>query len=674
MLTSSHFVRLLLIVMLPPPLFAEPERKKEKFDLKQKTATLSDRLHPLFKLENLYPTLDVELKISAMAFDKEDLYLTVFTPDRQNKAPFKEGEIYRVTGLIGNSDRSQVKAERLMGDLYEPTAITVHQGKIYLGEKDKISRLEDINNDGLYSLDEKVVLIDGLSHPNFHTYTVGFETLVEDDKTYLVGNLTTSIRLGGSRDRNITVNPKTKRGSTFLLGPITGTETPEQVDISYYAGGYRTPNGIGMGADDEIIVTDNQGIFNPSNEFLRLSKGSFHGHFLLDEEETNIAAFQPKQANSEKGGSRYQSPPTVHLPQGIVNRSPTQPLQLNGLTGQFASYNGQWLLGDLTLGRLNRIFLEEVEGVWQGAVFLHSGGHDQEGRTGFTAGPNRIVQGPDNHYYLGHIGDGGLWRFLPKKGEDPKPLYGLQRLSWIDPETIPDDFNEMVAIRDKPEGIEIELFQAITPKQIDECRLAIKQWTYIPTKGYGGRNFGTEKLTATQKTLSPDGKKIFLKIPGIRDNSPPFLTQGEYSNENVGWVIELQMKGLSLYKNTAWYTMVRHQGGGSRAELTLDPSSIESDPMAYAEAQYKAICAACHSLDGSRLAGPAFNGILGRQQEVIRGGQTVKVTIDKAYLLQSIINPLAEYPVGYPPAMPNLALKPAEAKALVDWIAKQKQE
>lgn len=50
-----------------------------------------------------------------------------------------------MTGLIGNADRSKIKAHRLMGDLYEPTAIAVYNDKIYPGEKDKISRLEDRN-------------------------------------------------------------------------------------------------------------------------------------------------------------------------------------------------------------------------------------------------------------------------------------------------------------------------------------------------------------------------------------------------------------------------------------------------------------------------------------------------------------------------------------------------
>jgi len=605
-----------------------------------------------------------------MAFENDDLFVTVMTPDRLNKAPFLEGEIFKVTGLIGNSDRSKVRAERLMGGLYEPTAITVVDGKIYVGEKDKISRLEDRNGDGFYTADEKVILIDGISQPNFHTYTIGFEVVEEEGKKFLAGNLTTSVRFGGSRDLNVTVNPKTKRGSTFLLGPITGSETAETVEIRYVAGGYRTPNGLAVGPGGEIIVMDNQGVFNPSNEFIRVQKGAFYGHYLLKKENTNIAAFQPEDVDSEVGGSRYQTPPTVHLPQGLVNRSPSQPAILKDLEGSLAVYNGQWIFGDVTRGRINRVFLEEVEGVWQGAVFLHSGGHDPAGRTGFTAGPNRIARGPDDHFYLGHIGDGGLWQFLSKKGEKRKPPYGLQRLSVKGSDEIPTDFNEMVAVRDIPGGLEIELFKAIPREEFKKAKFALKQWTYIPTKGYGGRNIAEEDLAATDRELSDDGLTVKLIIPGIRDNSPPYVTQKNYSNENVGWVIEVKVEELPLYKSTAWYTMIRHQGGGAKLAVT-NQISAKNEPMKYAKAQFAAVCAACHSLDGSRLAGPSLRGIHGRKQKVIRDGKTVEVTIDDDYLMRAISNPLAEAPVGYPPAMPALNLSEKEVKALVAWLKTQ---
>ena len=50
-------------------------------------------------------------------------------------------------------------------------------------------------------------------------------------------------------------------------------------------------------------------------------------------------------------------------------------------------------------------------------------------------------------------------------------------------------------------------------------------------------------------------------------NSPPYVTEKNYSNENVGWVIEVKIDQLPLYKNAAWYTMIHHQGGGADAAV-----------------------------------------------------------------------------------------------------------
>lgn len=628
-------------------------------------AFAADELHPLWALEDVYPGNDVELKVSAMTFAGDELYVTVFTPDRTDEAPFKEGEVFRISGLIGNSDRSKIVATRLMGGLYEPTAIAHHAGRLYIGEKDKISRLDDRNGDGVFAEDEKTVLIDGLSQPNFHTFTVGFEALEKNGKTYLAGNLTTAVKFGGARAPNLAVNPKVRRGATFLLGPISGTETAADVDIDFIAGGYRTPNGFTVGPDEALIVVDNQGVFNPANEFIRVRPGSFYGHYLLARDDSNVSAFQPPQVDSEIGGARHQSPATVYLPQGEVARSPAQPIALTGLDGKLAAYNGQYLVTDVTKGRLTRVFTEEVDGFWQGAVFLHSGGHDPDGESGFTAGPNRIVRGPDGNYYLGHIGHGGMWQFL---GDPPKPHWGLQRLSFREKSEFPPDFNEIVAVRDVVDGLEVEFFAPVSAEDIDCGRFGIEQWTYIPTNGYGGPNVGTEPLEATGHELSADGRRLRLVIPGIRDNSPPFIRKGEYTNENVGWVVHLRAGGLGLWGDEAWYTVINHQRSEANQPLARITERVADDPDAYAESLYQAVCAACHAIDGPQLVGPNFAGIHGRRQTVIREGKEVEVTIDDAYLRRALEDPLAEHPEGFAPAMPAPGLGEAETEAVVRWL------
>ena len=157
---KKHLFPLLASVLLTPLLAGA-------FDPKMGGQTKGDRLHPLVELEDVYPAQDVSLKISAMAFDGNDLIVTVFTPDRQNKAPFKKGQVFRVSGLIGNADRSKIKATLLMENLYEPTAVAVIGGKIYVGEKDKISRLEDRNGTGSIPRMKKLFSLPGCLRQTF---------------------------------------------------------------------------------------------------------------------------------------------------------------------------------------------------------------------------------------------------------------------------------------------------------------------------------------------------------------------------------------------------------------------------------------------------------------------------------------------------------------------------
>ena len=96
----------------------------------------------------------------------------------------------------------------------------------------------------------------------------------------------------------------------------------------------------------------------------------------------------------------------------------------------------------------------------------------------------------------------------------------------------------------------------------------------------------------------------------------------------------------------------------------LDPSAVIHGNM----------CASCHTLDGKKLVGPSFKGLLGKKQTVLDAkGNEKEITVDTAYILEAITNPGAHYPKGYQPIMPDLSktMKEAEINALVEWIKKQ---
>jgi cytochrome c oxidase subunit 2 len=81
-------------------------------------------------------------------------------------------------------------------------------------------------------------------------------------------------------------------------------------------------------------------------------------------------------------------------------------------------------------------------------------------------------------------------------------------------------------------------------------------------------------------------------------------------------------------------------------------------------------CVACHSTDGSKLIGPSFKGVYGKNEIVVTGGQEREVAVDDAYIKHSILQPTADIVKGYQPLMPSQEglVNEAEIKALTAYI------
>lgn len=100
-----------------------------------------------------------------------------------------------------------------------------------------------------------------------------------------------------------------------------------------------------------------------------------------------------------------------------------------------------------------------------------------------------------------------------------------------------------------------------------------------------------------------------------------------------------KVKVLSKAKYDTWYS---------------DTSMVKSAAAANAPgAEGYAImkiqgCLACHSSDGSKIVGPSYLNLFGRQQAVIKNGAEVMITVDEAYIKESILDPNADIVKGYP--------------------------
>jgi cytochrome c oxidase subunit 2 len=135
-------------------------------------------------------------------------------------------------------------------------------------------------------------------------------------------------------------------------------------------------------------------------------------------------------------------------------------------------------------------------------------------------------------------------------------------------------------------------------------------------------------------------------IPG-REKSMWFLpeTEGEYDlfcAEYCGLrhsFMNAKVKVLSKDKFTAWY--------GDSSSVAAVAEAIT--PAAQGLVIMKNLgCIACHSSDGSRIVGPTYLNLFGKQQIVIRDGVELTVTVDEEYIKQRILDPSYQVVKGYP--------------------------
>ena len=104
------------------------------------------------------------------------------------------------------------------------------------------------------------------------------------------------------------------------------------------------------------------------------------------------------------------------------------------------------------------------------------------------------------------------------------------------------------------------------------------------------------------------------------------------------------------------------QGVGNTDDMPLE----ELGELLYTQQ----VCMACHSLDGSRIVGPTFQGLYDSQKEFDDGSTGVA---DDNYLRESILNPAAKIVAGYANQMPASysGLSEREVSALIAYIRAQ---
>lgn len=456
-----------------------------------------DAVNPNYTLVDIRPA-GFDPKVSGLDFTDDGRLALVTTGDVSaggwTPNP-RSGELYLLDGVQTATGPADVTATKVAGGLFNPMGVDVIGDKIYIAERDQLSELTDPDGDGQY--DVKTTVAQWADGGNFHEFAFG---LIHDDENFYL-NLSVAINNGGA-----TTDPQpggSHRGSSIKVNRATG-------EVTYAAGGLRTPNGIAFGPDGDRFAMDNQGAWNPGNKLVHVQDGHFYNQFITPAGDYD---------------DRAVTPPALWIPQNEIGNSPTTPIQLH--TGPFA---GQMLWGDLTYGGLQRGFLEKVDGEYQGAVFRHS--------AGFEVGVNRVIETDDGTLYVGGTGEGGNW------GESNKLRYGLQKLVPISQES---SF-EIATMKAVAGGFELTYTHPLSQETVDgiASSYSVRQWRYVPTSQYGGPNVDEERLAVHSANVSEDRRTVTIAIDGLKEGhvvhvrSPrPFSSEG----------------GTELWSTEAWYTL-----------------------------------------------------------------------------------------------------------------------
>ncbi|MDX1943471.1 MAG: family 16 glycoside hydrolase [Saprospiraceae bacterium] len=439
-------------------------------------------VHPSYDLSQARPH-DFTFKVGGMDF-LPDGRLVVSTWE-------SDGGVYIIDG-VETGDPSKMSYKKIATGLAEPLGLKVVDGEIYIMQKQELTKLIDHNRDEI--IDEYYTLCNNWRvSSNFHEF--GFGLAYKNG--YFYAALATAILPGGA-----SAKPQIPdRGKAIRINKETGK-------LEFIAQGLRTPNGVGIGVDNEIFIADNQGDWLPSSKIVHVSQGAFFGSRSVDSVGT---ANLPVKL------------PVVWLPQDEIGNSPSTPLALND-----GPYKGQMIHGEVTHGGVKRVFVEKINGEYQGVVFRFI--------QGLEAGVNRMVWGPDGALYIGGVGNPGNWQ------QTDKEWYGLQRLKHNGKSTF-----EMLAVRAKSNGVEIEFTQALAEGLgWNSSDYIVQQWWYEPTPEYGGPKKDLENLKILSVNVSNDRKKVFLELQGMKPNHLVYLRL-PYS-----WTSDTYQE---LWSTEAWYTM-----------------------------------------------------------------------------------------------------------------------
>jgi cytochrome c551/c552 len=448
----------------------------------------------------------------------------------------RRGDIF----IVENPTSSKPYFRKFASGLHEVLGLAYKDGAFYCAQRGELTKLVDTNMDGKADVFETVY-----SWPlsgNYHEYSYG-PAIAPDGSFFVTANV------GFFRGESW-------RGKSTVPWRGWAMKIFEDGRMEPWATGMRSPAGLGI-IDGELFYTDNQGEWIASGGLWHVAKGDFMGNpaglkwtdmpnspLRLTTDQV-YAKVDPRREKDAQGG--YIKPqnvvdeefitlfdlkkeipelrlPAVWLPYGFLGISTSEPIAIP--EGNFGPFEGQVLVGDQGMSIIARVFMEKVNGEYQGASFAF--------RSGFNSGVVRMEWAKDGSLFIGETRRG--WGSAGDADE------GLQRLVWND--VVP---FEMKAVRAMPDGFEVEFTKPVDPTSAEDlASYSVESYIYKYHPVYGSPPVNAEKCKVTGVKLSADGMKARIVVDNLR--------RYYIHNITLNGVREKE-HSYSLLHPTAYYTL-----------------------------------------------------------------------------------------------------------------------
>lgn len=460
-----------------------------------------------------------------------------FLGDGSLLAATRRGEVWHV------SDYASTPKYTLWADgLHEPLGLLPLNGWIYFAQRGELSRMRDSNGDGRadeFEVVNEAWFISG----NYHEYAFG--PCLDEDGNFWV-----------------TLN-RPFGGGAFEVADFRGWAakiSPDGKTCEMVASGLRSPAGVGRSPWGELFYTDNQGEWCPANKLSLLQEGKFYGHpWGIESSELSMSRvpypidtrdFEPRFRDGElipKVTAKIPNLmlPAIWFPYDKLGRS-SSGFDWDESKGAFGPFSGQLFVGDQYEASVNRVALEKVEGVWQGAAFPF--------RRGLVSGVirARFDKGAEGNGLVVGMSDRG-WASLGSRRD------GLQRIAWTGKTPF-----EIHSIQARPDGFRLSLTRPCDSASVTPEAFRMTSYTYEFHEAYGSAEMDNATLAISSATVSADGLSIDLQVGrgtlDVPEGAPllasPALREG-YVHELIADGLRDAATSAPLLHADSYYTLNR---------------------------------------------------------------------------------------------------------------------